>query len=371
MIFSIPRACRAAGGSLVNAWRKNITVSDIPDYFENSYNSFFSGKEISLDIFSITQRCLGKREVRNFEVLKDKDGTLYLQGNDGEVDFEFIEAIADEYEMIYKETEKYGGNFIFVQCPYKNVEQAKDLKSYSSDNMEESEDYLLQLMRDRNIPVLDLREYAECKYTYKTDHHWTVESAFNASSIITREIDKAYKMGLADSEFYGNMENYTAVTYEKCFLGSIGIKVGPYYTGRDDFTVYNPKFDTDFDFKHYINDELSFEYTGDFWNTFVNQEMLEDSKYNNKYDANMHGAYAESVIINNQASNNYKGLLITHSYGRSMGQYFCMNFKELRYLDPQRGRYNGDYIEYVKSYQPDVVVLMYNGMINVGDGTWE
>lgn len=205
---------------------------------------------------------------------------------------------------------------------------------------------------------------------YNTDHHWTVKSAFRASSIIGDELERVYGMHLERHEYYGDMNNYTPVTYDDCFLGSIGIKVGPFFGGRDAFSAYNPKFDTDYSFKHYINNELQFEYSGSFWESFIDQEMLEDSKYNNKYDANMHGAYVESRINNKMAQNNYKGLLITHSYGRAMAQYMCFDYGELRYLDPQKGRYNYNLIDYIREYQPDVVVLMFNGILNVGDGNW-
>ncbi|SDB34597.1 hypothetical protein [Eubacterium oxidoreducens] len=219
--------------------------------------------------------------------------------------------------------------------------------------------------------VYRLRNYSECMEYYNTDHHWTVTSAFNASGIIADELEDLYGIDFEGHDQYNDLKNYDTVTYENCFLGSIGIKVGPYFAGRDDFTIYNPKFQTDFTFEHYINDELDFEYSGDFWETFVDADMLEDDNYNNKYDVNMHGAYAESRICNKKAQNNYKCLLITHSYGRAMAQYMCMDYSELRYLDPQKGRYNGNLIEYIKEYQPDIVIYMYNDLVNVGDGYWE
>ena len=166
------------------------------------------------------------------------------------------------------------------------------------------------------------------------------------------------------------MNNYEPVSYNNSFLGSIGIKVGRFFAGKDDFVIYKPKFDTDITFVH-KDKKKPFEYAGDFWETFVDQKMLEDSSYNNKYDANMHGAYVESIIHNNLAQNNYRGLLITHSYGRAMAQYMSLDYSELRYLDPQKGRYNDNILEYVREYKPDVVIYMYNNVVNIGDGNWE
>ena len=70
------------------------------------------------------------------------------------------------------------------------------------------------------------------------------------------------------------------------------------------------------------------------------------------------------------AKNKYRGLLITHSYGRPMAQYMCFNYSELRYLDPQKGRFNENLVDYINEYQPDFVIYMFNGIVNVGDGYW-
>ena len=120
-----------------------------------------------------------------------------------------------------------------------------------------------------------------------------------------------------------------------------------------------------------VNNELDFKYSGDFWTTFIEEEWLKNPDYNNKYNVNIHGAHIESIINNNLASNNYKGLLITHYYGCPMVQYMCLDYSELRYVDPQIGRFNDNLVEYIRDYQPDVVIYMYNGKVNVGDGNWD
>ena len=358
------------GEGLFGAIRGDCAISDVPASLENKYNSLYSGNHWCLDTFSLTQRALGKHETRNFEVLKSNNGALYLKGTEEELDVEKLQIMADECELLYNATIENGGVFLYVQAPYKNVGQVSELSDYSSDITEDSEDYLDNLICRKGIPVLDLRNYNECMGYYNTDHHWTMLSAFNASKIIEGEINRRYGIGLDDNGYYGSLANYDSVTYNNCFLGSIGIKVGPYFVGKDTITVYNPKFDTDFVFKHYINNELQFEYTGDFWKVFIDQELLDDSAYNNKYDAILHGAYVESVIINKIAKNEYKGLLVAHSYGRPMAQYMSLGYKEFRYLDPQPGRYNDNLLDYISEYKPDVVIYMFNGIVNVGDGNW-
>ena len=372
-VFSINHAKGIAltvRDQITSVLRGETAFSEIPVKFDNYYNSLYSSQSWSLDVFSIVHRILGKHEARNFEVLKAKDGALYLHGSEEETDLKDLQIMADECKILFDATVEYGGHFIYVQAPFKNVGQALDLTYYSSDTTEENESNLVDLIRSKNIPVLDLREYRECIEYYNTDHHWTTRAAFNASKIITDKIESIYNIEFKEHDHNSNIDNYTPVTYKNSFLGSIGIKVGPYFGGKDSFTIYNPDFNTDFTLEHYVNNELQFQYAGTFWDAFINQDILENTDYYNKYDSNLHGAYVETVIKNNCAKNSFKGLLITHSYGRPMAQYMCFDYSELIYLDPQKGRFNDNLAEYIHEYKPDVVIYMYNDIVNVGDGNW-
>lgn len=51
-------------------------------------------------------------------------------------------------------------------------------------------------------------------------------------------------------------------------------------------------------------------------------------------------------------------LLISHSYGRPYVQYLSLCFGEVRNLDPQEGRYNENYLQYMEEYRPDLVNIM-------------
>jgi len=368
-VKNLPAIVKATSGQMLQTVHGESSISEFPSAFESFYNSLYANKPWSLDAFSFTQSILGKQESRNFEVLKSNNGALYLRGNESAIDTERLQIIADEYEMLYAETLKYGGRFLHVRAPFKNVGQAPDLAQYSLDTTTQAELYLKQLLLEKNIPVLDLGDYSQCMQYYKTDHHWTVEAAFHASALITEELEQLYGLTFPNREYYGNIENYTPVTYKNCFLGSIGIKVGPHFGGKDDFTVWNPTFETEFDFTHYIKAQ-EYNYSGPFWETFINENLLENPMYYNKYDANLQGAYMESIIYNSKAQTDYTGLLISHSYARPLVPYMALNYQQLRYLDPQEGRYNENYLDYIREYKPEVVVVMYDGPINVGDGNW-
>ena len=62
--------------------------------------------------------------------------------------------------------------------------------------------------------------------------------------------------------------------------------------------------------------------------------------------------------MNWMAENELKVLLISHSYGRPFTQYLSLCFRETRYLDPQKGRYNDNCLKYIDEYGPDLVLVM-------------
>ena len=117
---------------------------------------------------------------------------------------------------------------------------------------------------------------------------------------------------------------------------------------------------------HFIGGTLDATYEGTFAEAFISEDLLENPAYNNKYNAFLHGSYVESVIVNHRAPNDLKALFVSHSYGRPAAQYLSLFFAETRYLDPQEGRYNDSLTDYIEEYQPDVVIVMYDGQMNVG-----
>ena len=368
-VKNLPAIVKNTGKQVRQTLHGESTLSALPSNFEAFYDSLYSGQAWSLDAFSFTQNALGKHETRDFEVLKSENGALYLRGDDTPLDTARLQMIADQYASLYNETCKSGGVFLYVRAPFKNVGQAPDLADYSADNTIRSEQYLMQLLADKGIPVLDLGDYSQCMQYYNTDHHWTVESAFHASALITDKLAQLYGQNFPQNAYYASVDNYTPVTYENCFLGSIGVKVGPYFGGKDDFTILNPSFETDFTFTHCVGDTKT-TYSGTFWEAFINEDVLENPAYYNKYNANLQGAHVESIIENHLARTDLTGLLISHSYARPMASYMALNYRELRYLDPQAGRYNENYLDYIRQYQPDIVVVMYDDLINIGDGNW-
>ena len=90
-MYNIEGIVKTGGGTVLRVIRRQSSVSSVPTSFEKYYNSLYSKQPVSLDIFSLTQRALGKHETRNFEVLKSDDEALYLGGSEDVLDVERVE----------------------------------------------------------------------------------------------------------------------------------------------------------------------------------------------------------------------------------------------------------------------------------------
>lgn len=144
----------------------------------------------------------------------------------------------------------------------------------------------------------------------------------------------------------------------KGFLGSYGIKVGQYYNGTDEYTYYRPSVNTNIDFT--ICDaegNATEEQTGTWNEVLICQDILNDPSYNNKYNAMLWGNGYPNHIINNEVMDG-RLLIVSHSYGRPLTAYLALNYHEVYQVDPQKGRYNGNFLDLIDEYQPDVVLFL-------------
>lgn len=331
----------------------------MPNEIEAAYDDSFYGKLDYIDINGFVHKVMGQKLVNG--AIKGNDNKLFLETDSEYVfDEEREKSLAEKAVSILDYAKGQGSEVLYVQRPMKFIE-GKDSLPYGMD-VEYNDQYDLwcDVFAENDIDVLDLRESLGNKLEfYKTDHHWTVESSFYSARAIVDRLAADYGLDFDRSKF--DESNYYSDGYPNSFLGSEGVKAGRFYVGKDDFNFLIPEFDTSFRYEHYIEGDLDKIKEGDFQRAFIDTDILEDKDYNNKYNACLYGGYVENVIVNNDFTSGKKLLLISDSYARPMVQYLSMAFSEIRYLDPQDGRYNDSYIEYIKEYDPDYVVMMYTG----------
>lgn len=328
---------------------------------EKEYTDLFFLRSKFIDLNALAHLAMGQKVMN--QVYRNADGMLFS--------FKALtapktadDASPDSLVALYRYAQEKGLPFLYVQHPSKVIRQKTVLSAGLADVANDTHDRRLGVLRAMGIPTLDLRESIRDHLEfYRTDHHWTVRTAFYATQSIVERLNSLYHLGLDPDGILTSLQNFDSLRYEDCFLGSHGIRVGPLFAGMDDFEMLVPRFETDLHYRHYSAHRLDVETDGAFPEAFVDFDLLEDPNYLNKYNACLKGGYVENVVENRLASNDLKVLLVANSFARAMVQYFSLCFRETRQLDPQGGRYSDSFIEYMEAYRPDVVVVMFYGSI--------
>lgn len=349
-IFNITNLCNAIKQSFRSC---SLDTAMIEDTYKNN----FYNRLAFVDIQGLVARLAGQKI--NNGVIKGNDGKLNLLDT---TDYKYNESDekskSEKAIAILEHAQENGSKVLFVQRPWATGE----LPYGYNIELDQQYDYWCKIMSIAGFPVLDLRQMVgdEIKF-YITDHHWTMESGFNANKAIINSLNNEYNLGLDHENVYTDIGQYKKINYEKSFLGSEGIRVGKFFAGKDDFEILVPKFNTDFTHAQYKNGKQYWASKGTYEDVFINIRDLENPNYNNKYNVIAYGAYIENIITNHFADNDLKVLLIADSFGRPLVTYLACNFRETRYLDPQEGRYNESFVEYIDEFKPDVVIMMTSG----------
>lgn len=329
---------------------------------KNAYSDVNVFEQQWISVYGLSQKALGKRTIENFTIYKDCYGKLQsprklISRQEVDADIKNIQLLCE-----YLKGKQIPVYYMTTPLP---IADESDLPGGLEDYSHQNADVLLKGLQDAGIPIIDIRSserllsIPEEERFYKTDHHWTMETCFAAFQETIEHIEREQGWQLDPDELYTDLNNYDVFVKENCFLGSYGIKVGKYYAGKDDFVVYIPKFYTDLTFEAYDSKHnLLMTEKGKFEDALMTWSYIDNDSHNNKYNSFSNYGYVENCVKNNDAPNDYKVLLISHSYGRPFTQYLSLCFGETRNLDPQVGRYNDDYLSYIESYNPDLVLIM-------------
>lgn len=331
--------------------------------FETSLNDSFDHKLSYVYVNSCFKNAMGQKLINN--TVKDSAGNVY----DIEVTEEVFDCETEKRnlaitEKILDTAASQGAYTLYVQHPDKFGVSDGTLPYGLECIRNERDDYYVAALTADGYNVLDLREdeFSDTHAFFDTDHHWTIESAFNANAHILNKISRESGLISNKEEFEAlySVENYNTEIYEDSFLGSNGIRMIP-WSGKEDFTEFFPANDTSFTYCRYsAGDVLSDERTGDFEQAYVRKDLLEATSYLNKYDTYLNEGTYENISVNHNAPNDLKVLLISDSFSRPLHAFMSNNFCELRSLDPQNGRYNESFVDYISEYDPDIVIIMYD-----------
>lgn len=280
------------------------------------------------EAYAMVYNFLGKNEENSFKYVRDKDGMLYYG------DFwsaplassrDYINRILTLKSKVAKKDTKvvvllyptaYNENWSdgYYGIPYRDYNQLAD--------------ELVAYFRYYGIDYIDYKEmFIEQGKTaeeifFKTDHHWRIESSFDAFVELTNHLNDNYGEKL--DPFYTDKSNYEFVTYENAYIGSQGRDAGVSYVGADDFTFIFPKFESSYYcYGLYIN-LTEKEKTGSMEEVLISNKYLELEDY---YERELYNTYLEGIrkydyIVNNNNPDGLNVLFLRDSYTSPLATFF-------------------------------------------------
>ena len=293
-------------------------------------------------------------------------GEGYLVGRAARVDVgEHIDSVLD-YQ---RKCEQAGMRFLYVATPSKVCRLEDADYSGSVDFCNQNADDLLSGIRDAGVAVLDLREKLHEQglnhhaMFYNTDHHWKTTAGLWAAGEILDCCNQLFGAG-ADLSLL-ELSAFRQQLYEKWFLGSQGKKVTLARAVPDDFTLLYPNYETSV---HFTVPTRGIDAIGSFEIMYDMYEVTNRDYYTkNPYGACAYGETALCTVENLKMPEGKKVLLIRDSMSDCVIPCLSMGFGQLHSLDLRL--FNGSVWEYTRSYDPDIVIVMY-GASSIGSISW-
>lgn len=323
----------------------------------SAYVSDFFGKEHFINLNGLFARWTGRTVYNEVSVLKN-----------GMLDYESLKEVdmtsfANGVQAFDTFLNQHDISFVYVQAPNKSDLEDTLVRDGVQNFGNQNANALLRLLGEKQVTTLDLRPSITAtpdmveQYFYRTDHHWNTDGAFQAFGEILQYLsetfpEESFDLSLADTN------NWKIDVYEDWFLGSRGKRVGIYFGGVDDLTVYTPDFETDMSL--YIPKHRAY-YSGTFEETVIRSEYLDEPNYfeENPYCVDIGGDYPLVHHVNHLAQNDLKVLLIKDSFSLPLQSFLSTAVKELDVIDP-RYYTESTVAEYVAASQPDIVIMMTN-----------
>lgn len=267
--------------------------------------------------------------------------------------------------------EEQGGKFLYVQFPGKYDKENLLMPDGLSMQIPKEITGLLDDIRKTGVDVLDVQpplsttvEDIEENY-YRTDHHWKPSAAMKGTRLIMEHLQKLFpEENLSGGLFDDNRWTIHEMTDQ--FLGSMGRRVGPLFSGVDDLEWLTPNFETDLSF--YCPDPELF-FAGDYETAFVRDIYLEPGL--NKMRADNYFVYVGDNYPlvrtrNLDAPSEKKVLLLHDSYCIPVITYLSLAFREVNSIDT-RYYEETSVKEFINWNRPDIVIMALSPYPNVID----
>jgi len=364
-LLTIVLKCRPIGASVYHGIYDDYkvngvhveTVSNSVSVIENSFTQNLFGKSYWIEVLGLFNQACHKSVFLDTEdrytVYKMSNGqeTWNYRGYD-------VGTYAEHYKVFAENLKSERIPLLFVQAPFKINKYNNELPYGMTDETNALADSFLSQISD--CDTFDLRQVIEEEKIdydslfYATDHHWTPKTGLWATGVIAQRIKSEYRLDL-DTSFL-DPGNYEYTVYSKFFLGSQGKRAGIIYSGLDDFTLIEPKYETNY---HVNIPTLNISKEGDFSETLLFKEYLKKDYYNGDPGRVYTGDnYSLMTVQNYNAKNHTKILLVKDSFSKSVIPFLSSTCSELHVIDLRT--FEGSVRDYAIENKMNMVIVLYN-----------
>lgn len=290
------------------------------------------------------QKLMGKTESGGLDVIATADGA-YVEGTEtswSSYNLElFAVALHDLQESLREKGLDTKITYISAQPQIINgyTEAQEPFPLPNQDTMMES---LLYFMRAYDVDFLDTQfvlgrsSVPVSEYIYRTDTKWTNQAGFATAQALIGKLNGQYEAGIDTDWQLFDENHFTFTTHEDALMGTMGMRAGRAFTGKEDFTTIVPAYETSFTYE--TNGGQNEPVTGSFEETLFNSEHLQpiDPYSYSAYSVYMDGgAYFQRVIINNQQPDAPKALFIHDESALPFAAFTALGFSETHMYWPE------------------------------------
>ncbi|MGL4346328.1 MAG: DHHW family protein [Cellulosilyticaceae bacterium] len=343
-------------------------LSKMVRYIETQYTGEIALTPTFINIYGGIQRFTGKTVIEDADATKNviKDNNDFLQFYEPYINTN-VDLDTKRVATMKTILKTHSIPFLYVQPPTKIIEGYTQLPDDITDYTKLNVDNYLKGIHKYGVQYLDLRQsvtddgLAPDTLFFKTDHHWTSETAFWA---FTQTIDRLGELGVLDPnslQEYTSLSNYTLTPYKNYFLGSQGRRTGKLYSGLDDYTLITPSFDTQYSVEiNHLGEQTLKE--GTFEETLLYPELLDPNAPSdtNRYATYLGQDHGEVIITNTNGSKNL--LVIQNSYGLPYSSFLSTCFNKVHIID-LRFFDQCTFEEYLDLYDFDAVILLDDSLL--------
>ncbi len=344
--------------------RLSMTFEQAIKSCNSAFNKNLAGLQYFIEGYGITQKLLNKKLINDVDIgymLKDEQGLLHFAGYNYNT-----KANAKKLSLMNDYFKDIDIPFSFVMALSKDYEGRTTFKKgidiYANAN--QNCDNFIAGLNENNISYLDLRESTKKgdldieNSFFKTDHHWKTETAFWAFKELVDYIDDSHGMKLDQNNYYTNIANYKINTLENSFLGSLGKRMGRIYSGIDDYTLITPGFETNI--KLYQGFDKTPQSEGSFDDIIIDKTLSDPDM---PADTNRYASYFSldsdfTTIINENAQNDYKILIIKDSYALPVAAFLSLTCEEVTMIDFRLSK-EQSVKEFINNNDYDLILMMY------------